>query len=150
MTVRRAGAKFQTDLSHGGAFHLDALDVGQQTQDFLPFFIAVDELVAAGDVAEMQGRGEVEFLDGLLPHHVFHASFQQSCHGLACQLGQLRVAVDIYSVEQGQLEARDDGTGVQVVLHQTFGNHDVAHLEAFGQGPCRADEDQIRHGELLY
>ena len=65
-------AKLQTNLCHGCAFHLDTQHIGQQTENLIAFLIAVDELVAAGDVAEMQGRRQAKFLDSLSAHHAFN------------------------------------------------------------------------------
>ena len=98
----------------------------------------------------MQSRIEVELLDGLLAHYAFYTFINKVAHGAARQSGQVGVAVHINAVEQRKLEARNDGACVQVVLHQAFGNDDVAHLQSVGQSTCRANEKQVGDGELLY
>ena len=66
-------AEFQTDLRHGCPFHFDTEHIGQQTQDLLAFHITIDELVATGNVAEIQSWCEIEILDGLLSHHCINS-----------------------------------------------------------------------------
>ena len=114
-------AKLQTDLRHGCAFHLNTLYIWQQGQYFVSFLNTIDELVAAGNVAEMQSRIEVELLDGLLAHYTFYTFINKVCHGTSGQSGQVGVAVHINAVEQGKLEARNDRSCVQIVLHQSLG-----------------------------
>lgn len=67
--------EFEADLGDGGTFHFNTLDIRKEGEYFFAFFIAVDELVAAGDVAEMECGGEMEFFDGCVTNHLVHTFY---------------------------------------------------------------------------
>ena len=70
--------EIKADLCYGGTFHLHALHIGEQTDELLTFLVAVDELVAAGNVAYFQfGIDETEFLLGFCTHNFSEIALYQ-------------------------------------------------------------------------